>query len=54
MYFVLLCVCGGVFWLHIHTCTTCVPDVCGEQKVVSDPLELKLEVVASCHVGSQH
>lgn len=46
--------CAWVFCLHICICATCVLNVPGEQKWVSDPLELKSQVVSSCHVGAQH
>ena len=34
-----------------HVCM-CVPGACGSQKMVSDPLELELQIVVSCHVSA--
>jgi hypothetical protein len=39
-----------VFCLHICLCTVCVPGAHGSQRRVSDPLELELQFVVSCHV----
>ena len=44
--------------MHIDVLPTCVPvhkcmpDACGNQKTVLDPLELELQKVVSHHVGT--
>lgn len=38
--------------LHVSLCTTCVPVAHRYQKRTSDPLELKLQMVMSLHVGA--
>lgn len=36
----------------VHLGTTCVPGAHGDQKIVSYPLELELQMIASHHVGA--
>ena len=42
----------GMNVLPVSLCTTCMSDVCGGQKRVSDPVELALQMVMSCPVGA--
>lgn len=37
--------------MHIGSCPLCMPDAFGGQKMLSDPLELELQIVESHHVG---
>ena len=41
-----------VFYLYLCQCTPSMPVIYGSQKKVLDALELKLQVVVSCHVGA--
>lgn len=43
-----------MFCLYVCLCTTCMPVACESQKRVSDPLELELQVIMSCHVGAEN
>lgn len=38
--------------LHVCICTTCVSIVHGGQKKLSNPLELKLQIIVIRHVGA--
>jgi hypothetical protein len=44
-------VCVWVFCLHVYLCTACV-QCPWRPKRVSEPLELELQVVVSCHGGA--
>lgn len=37
--------------MHVHLCTTCMPDTCGGQKKASDTLKLELQTAVSYYVG---
>lgn len=39
-------------WLPACKCTMCLPGSCGGQEVVSDLMELELEMSERCHVGA--
>lgn len=39
-------------YMYVYMCITCVPDACGNQKKITDSLELELQVVMSCHVDA--
>lgn len=43
-----------LFCLHVYKCTTCVLGAFGGQKRVSEPPELKLQIIVSCLVGSEN
>jgi hypothetical protein len=38
--------------LSAHVCTTCMPGAQRSQKKTLETLELKLQMVVSCHVGT--
>lgn len=44
--------CVQVFWLHVCKHTTCMLCTHRSQKRVLDLLELEVQMVVSCHVGS--
>lgn len=39
-------------FLHVRLCTMCVPGDQGDQKTVSDTMELKLQTIVKCNVGA--
>lgn len=47
----ILCVC--VFaCMYVSVCPMCVPGDCRGQKRISDPPEIELHIIVSCHVGA--
>ena len=41
-----------MFCLCVCLCASCLPSTVGDQKRMSDPLELALQMVVSSHVGA--
>lgn len=42
------------FYLSVCLCAMCVPGTHGGQKRTSDPLELELDMVVSCHASTRN
>lgn len=45
--------CAQECFVSMYVCApTCVPGVCGDQKRPSNPPEMELMIIVSCHVGA--